>query len=212
MNLKVETADCPNNIGIFSSAPFSLNYSIREDKKYDVKELYSSKTQLNFKDIEWHLRELEEWKVKTTLDLNNYGVSRSVPDIPNSSNIVVAAGGNPPCMNYVNRNWKATNTDCVIDIFYVDRIDRVTDEYFLVDQIQVNYASLVKAKAETEAKNKAQAEAQAKIDAEKQAAEAKAKAVAEAKAKNYVTCSKGKQIKKIPGAGSKCPKGFKKIS
>ena len=222
--LQVEIADCPKDIGLFYSTPIALKYSIADDKIYSLKEFLSKESSLNFKDIEAQIKELEDWKSKTTADLNSIGVSRSVPDLPGVSNLVVASGGTPPCMNYVNRNWKATDTDCILEIFYVRRVNPSVAEYFLVDKVEITYASSLKAKSAVEAKAKQDAEAKAKqeVDAKakaeaeaqnKLAAETEARAAAiarQAQKSKYILCVKGKVVKKVMGTSAKCPSGYKK--
>lgn len=214
--LQVEIADCPKDVGLFYSNPITLKYSIADDKIYSLKEFYSKESSLNFKDIEAQLKDLEDWKAKTVADLNAYGVSRSVPDLPNASTLTVASGGNPPCMNYVNRNWKATTQDCSLEVFYVRRIDRSVAEYFLVDKLDISYASTLKAKSAAEAKAKQDADAKAKAEADAQsklAAETEARSAAVAKKAQksaYILCVKGKIVKKVTGTIAKCPAGYKK--
>ena len=185
MTLKVETADCPQSIGYFTSSPITLRYSIFDLKRFDLRELYLSKTTWNFKDVEWHIQEFETWKARTLFDLNSNGISRSVPDLPNSANIVVSSKGNPPCMNYVNRNWRVINSDCGLEVFYVHRISLTSAEYYLVDQLEISYFSSLRAKAEAEAKAKAQVTA-----------------------RKTIVCIKGKIIKKVTGSNPRCPKGY----
>jgi hypothetical protein len=224
--LTVETKDCANNVGVFWSSMIPLKYSIFDSKTFDLKDLYATKTDLNFKYVEQFIKDIEAWKSATASSLNSIGVSGSITDLPGAPNIVVVSGGTPPCMTYVNRTWKATDKDCDLEMYYVHRINRDKAEYYLVDQIRVNFSSSMRAKAEAEAKAKAEAETKAKAEAEtkakaeaetKAAAELKAKQEAEAKAKadaakkkSTITCVKGKLTKKVTAVKPKCPSGYKK--
>lgn len=188
VSLKVETKDCPQNYGFYSSAPLSLEFSIFDDKKYEVTELFLSKTPFNFKIIEEQIKDFENWKVKTLADLNSFGISKTVPDRPNSNYMVVASGGKPPCMNYIERNWRATSRDCFLEVFFVHRISATVLEYYLIDQLDINFVSNMKTKAEVEAKAK------------------------DSLKKRKITCVKDKKIKIVTSMNPKCPAGYKKKS
>jgi membrane protein involved in colicin uptake len=74
-------------------------------------------------------------------------------------------------------------------------------------EAEAKAAAELKAIQEAEAKAKAEAEAKAKAELKaKQEAEAAAKAAAK---KTFITCVKGKTVKRVTAVNPKCPKGYK---
>lgn len=218
--LKVETKDCPSNPGLYYSKTFDLPTSkINMDKKYDLASLLPAT--VNFKDSAAAVQSLKDWVAKMSNSLSTRGVSDGWDDTPPLDSTVVISDGNPPCVNYANRGWAATESDCSLLVFYIV-IENKLPVYYLIDTVKVS--SPVKAANEKALADKAAAESKAKEEsdakslAEKIIADAKAEAakiLAEAKAqaaaltkKSTITCVKGKTIKKVTSFNPVCPAGY----
>lgn len=57
--LTVETKDCASNVGVFWSTIIPLKYSIFDSKSFDLKDLYATKTDFNFKYVEQFIKDIE---------------------------------------------------------------------------------------------------------------------------------------------------------
>jgi len=165
LTLKVETKDCPSNPGFFYSRPLTLpKSSIYDDKTYELASLLPST--LNFKDAEVMVQGLKDWATKMSTSLSTRGVSAGWDDFPPVDRAIVVSDGSPPCVNYVNRGWAATASDCSLLVFYVTKeINKLS--YYLIDTVVVR--SPIKATAAKAAADKAAAELKAKQEAEAKA-------------------------------------------
>ena len=170
ITLKVETKDCPANPGFFYSQPLTLpKSSINENKTYDLSSLLP--TTLNFKDAASIVQSLKDWVTNMSSMLSTRGVSAGWDDSPPIDRAIVVSDGNPPCVNYVNRGWAATASDCSLLVFYLTLQDN-KPVYYLIDTVVVRSPS--KALVAKAAADKAAAELKAKQEAEAKATTDKA--------------------------------------
>jgi organic radical activating enzyme len=183
----IETKDCPGNPGYFSSTPVNLPVSkIFNDKLYDIENIATTYFGANFKDVELIKTGLSEWNnsIRSSLSAGRNPGWNDTPWIQSKIPIsfVTTSGGNPPCVNYVNRGWKASDKDCFLEI-YVPIKENNEQIYYLVDKVDIESPILRAIKEKNEADARAAAELKAKQEADdKAAAELKAKQDADAKA------------------------------
>jgi len=162
ITLKVETKDCPANPGIFYSQPLTLpKISIFSDKTYELSNLLPAT--LNFKDAAAIVQSVKGWVTNMSNMLSTRGESAGWDDTPPYDSTIVVSDGNPPCVNYVNRGWAATASDCSLLVFYVT-VQNNKPVYYLIDSVVVRSPS--KALAAKAAADKAAAELMAKQEEE----------------------------------------------
>jgi flagellin-like hook-associated protein FlgL len=167
ISLKVETKDCPANPGLFYSRPQSLpKNTIYEDKTYDLASLLPAT--VNFKDAAALVQNVKNWVTTMSSALSTRGISSGWDDSPPVDGVVVVSAGSPPCVNYVNRGWAATASDCSLLVFYTSNDKVLGRIYYLIDTVVVS--SPLKASAVKAAAEKAAAELKAKQEAEAKAA------------------------------------------
>jgi hypothetical protein len=199
----IETKQCPKNPGYFSSTPANLPTSkIFNDKLYDIENIATTYFGANFKDVELIKTGLSEWNnsMRSSLSAGRNPSWNDTPWIQSriSMPFITTSGGNPPCVNYVNRGWKASDKDCFLEIYVSVKKDGEYI-YYLVDKVDIESPILRAIKAKQDAEAKAAAELKAKQEAEAKAA---------AKKKISITCAKGKTIKKLTAVKPKCPPGY----
>ena len=165
ISLKVETKDCPANSGLFYSRPQSLpKNTIYEDKTYDLASLLPAT--VNFKDAAALVQNVKNWVTTMSSALSTRGISSGWDDAPPVDRTIVVSDGSPPCVNYVNRGWAATASDCSLLVFYVT-MESNKLSYYLIDTVVVR--SPIKATAAKAAADKAAEELKAKQEAEAKA-------------------------------------------